>query len=78
MYLLLNYWLVLWFIIGSISFSELKQHNNVVFIIIDDLRPALECYGDQRAHTPNINKMAENSFLFTRAYAQVCFYLFLY
>lgn len=44
---------------------------NILLIVVDDLRPALGCYGDINAHTPNIDKLAEKSILFTRAYAQV-------
>ena len=27
---------------------------NVLFIVVDNLRPFLECYGDPEVHTPNI------------------------
>lgn len=40
-------------------------------IILDDLRPALKCYGDTAAVTPNIDKLASKSFVFKNAYAQV-------
>ena len=32
---------------------------NVVLIILDDLKPSLGCYGDKRAVTPNIDKLAQ-------------------
>ena len=32
---------------------------NVVLIIVDDLKPSLGCYGDKRAVTPNIDKLAQ-------------------
>lgn len=44
---------------------------NILFVIIDDLKPALGCYGDQNAFTPNFDKLAKNSFLFKNAFAQV-------
>lgn len=47
------------------------QNHNIVFIIVDDLRPALGCYGDTKAFTPNIDRFAEHSFVFQHAYAQV-------
>ncbi|XP_034247210.1 iduronate 2-sulfatase isoform X2 [Thrips palmi] len=44
--------------------------TNVLFIIVDDLRPALNCYGDDSAYTPNIDSLAQHSFVFVNAYAQ--------
>jgi iduronate 2-sulfatase len=43
---------------------------NVLFISIDDLRPTLGAYGDEIAVTPNIDKLAKSSVVFTRHYVQ--------
>ena len=43
---------------------------NVLFIIADDLRPMLGCYGYPEIYTPNIDAIAERGTLFTRAYCQ--------
>ncbi|XP_057658384.1 plipastatin synthase subunit A [Diorhabda carinulata] len=58
--------LIVAFLIGSTS----CKRPNVLFIIVDDLRPSLECYGDKEAVTPNINKLASKSFVFKNAFAQ--------
>jgi iduronate 2-sulfatase len=44
--------------------------RNVVLIIVDDLRPQLGCYGDPIAVSPHLDLLAQESAVFTRAYAQ--------
>ena len=44
-----------------------EQKPNVLFIAIDDLRPFLGCYGDQNAHTPNIDALASRGVTFYNA-----------
>ena len=43
---------------------------NVLFIVVDDLRPLLGCYGHLEIHTPNIDALAQQGVLFNRAYCQ--------
>ncbi len=43
---------------------------NVLFIMVDDLRPLLGCYGHSEMHTPNIDSIAERGTVFNRAYCQ--------
>lgn len=46
------------------------EQPNVLFIAVDDLRPAIGSYGDEVAVTPNIDRLAVEGTLFTRAYVQ--------
>ena len=51
--------------------QEQSDRPNVLFIAIDDLRPALGCFDDKVAITPNIDALASRSTVFTRAYCQL-------
>jgi hypothetical protein len=47
--------------------------KNVLFVIADDMRPQLGCYGHDYMHTPEIDKLAASGTLFNRAYVQYSF-----
>lgn len=44
---------------------------NLLFIAVDDLRPELACYGADYIHSPNIDKLASEGYLFTNHYVSV-------
>jgi len=41
---------------------------NVLFFVIDDLRPELGCYGRDYIKSPNIDRLAKSGMVFDRAY----------
>lgn len=48
--------------------AEVPARPNVLFIAIDDLKPALGCYGDPHAKTPNLDRLASRALRLDRAY----------
>lgn len=42
---------------------------NVVWINVEDISPALGCYGDPNAKTPNLDRLAQEGVLFRQAFA---------
>jgi len=51
--------------------STEKKAPNILFIIVDDLRPELGCFGNSLIKTPNIDKLAEKSMIFTNAFCHI-------
>ena len=45
--------------------------KNVLFIIVDNLRPALKAYGVPDVITPNIDRLAAQGTIFARAFCQL-------
>jgi iduronate 2-sulfatase len=53
----------------GLSGAAVAKTPNVLLILVDDLKPALGAYGDARAKSPNIDRLARRGLLFERAYA---------
>lgn len=51
--------------------KEPKQPLNVLFLMADDMRPELGCYGVEEIKTPNIDRLANSGTLFQNAYCNV-------
>ena len=58
-------------LLGNAALSAAPVKNNVLFIVVDDLRPELGCYGAAYMHTPHLDQLAKESLLFERAYCQM-------
>lgn len=50
--------------------SHGANRPNVLFVIVDDLRPELGCYGNQEIKTPGFDAFAKGAVTFKRAYCQ--------
>ena len=58
------------FFVLAASAMSVEASKNVLYFVIDDLRPGLGAYDQQNILTPNIDKLAEESLVFERAYCQ--------
>ncbi|MGC9502901.1 sulfatase [Baaleninema sp.] len=56
---------------GTSRPNKANKPPNVLAIVVDDLRPQLNCYGHQQMISPNIDRLAAGGMLFERAYCQV-------
>ncbi|MDX1285303.1 MAG: sulfatase [Draconibacterium sp.] len=63
------YLFTLLLVVSLFSMSQEKKPN-VLFIAVDDLRTEINCFGATHMHTPNLDRLADQGMIFTRAYCQ--------
>lgn len=56
--------------LAALAAEDPSHRLNVMFIAVDDLRPALGCYGDPIAITPHIDRLASRGTIFRHAFCQ--------
>ena len=69
---LIHFSLAIAFVIAATTDADAFQKKpNIVFIMADDLGPGWVDYDDSNAeiNTPNLQRLAENGMVFTKAYA---------
>jgi arylsulfatase A-like enzyme len=57
--------------IDNANEKKKKSKYNILFIIIDDLRPDLGCYGNKIVHSPNIDNLAKEATVFKNQFVTV-------
>lgn len=50
--------------------SSFAASPNILFIAVDDLKPAMGCYGDTRVFTPNMDRLASSGLVLLTAHCQ--------
>ena len=56
---------------SSLSVFSQTEKMNVLFLMADDMRPELGCYGVKEVKTPNIDRFAASGLLFQNAYCNI-------
>ena len=56
--------------LSAVAADPTPKKPNVLFLVVDDLRPELGCYGKDYIKSPNIDGLAGVGMVFNRAYCQ--------
>ena len=59
------------FMMRPVPTKAMASKPNVLYLFVDDLRPDLNCYGNQEVHSPNIDNIAKEGVVFTNQYVTV-------
>lgn len=54
----------------SVNEAEKPGRPNILFIVVDDLKPLLGIYGEEHIQSPNIDRLGKMGVTFTHAYCQ--------
>lgn len=64
-------WYLFFFFVGFLCltcYAQSKNHKNILFICVDDLRPELASFGASYIKSPNIDKLASQGRVFKKHY----------
>ena len=64
-------YILFFFTYSIVNANEINQPKNVLFIMVDDLRPELFVYAEDHIKSPNIDALAARGVTFNRAYCNV-------
>ena len=67
------YFNIFCFLTFSLAKAQAQVSNsspNILFIAVDDLKPTIGAFGDNLAHTPNIDSLSENATVFLNNHTQ--------
>ena len=64
-------YILFFFTYPIVNANEINQSKNVLFIMVDDLRPELFVYNQNHIKSPNIDALAARGVTFNRAYCNV-------
>jgi len=59
------------FLLPFLSAAQKEQRPNILWLTCEDISPYLSMYGDSTAKTPNLDKLASQSIIYTNAFAAV-------
>ncbi len=62
---------VLWgtVLVGAANAEDAVERPNILWLTCEDISPFLGAYGDPLAHTPHLDRFAEQGIVYTQAYA---------
>jgi len=62
--------LIMAVVLLNITSLYAQQKKNILFIMVDDLKPTIKVFGDNFAKTPVMDKLASTGFVFQSNYVQ--------